>query len=303
MIQITYKDYNIVPEPLTRNGTYRQIQRAVQEVNGERYNTTYYKDLIVVNKLKAFSVHRDNLEPGDKPKCYYCESHVEHVAVLQVEHFRPKAKIDNIDNNNLPHPGYYWLGLEWSNLLLSCPNCNGKKAKGNRFPLVDFNNRTTAINPIRNAPLLFDRTSCIANQSPLLDEEPLLINPECEDPTPHLSFNEFGQIRGVSHKGLHSVTIYRLDRDPLVAARQEKLNIIIKDINLACAARDRNAIDNNSLIAWFEASCVKVLELDDIRKEYCLWGRYVIANFENCVVSKIDEYKTELRLAFQNVSI
>ncbi|MFH7005201.1 HNH endonuclease [Flavobacterium bizetiae] len=306
MIQLTNKDYNTIPEPLTKAGTYRQISRAVLATNGEFYNTTYYKDLAVVNKLKAFSVHRNILEPGDKPKCYYCESHVEHVAVLQVEHFRPKAKVDSIDNNNLPHRGYYWLGLEWSNLLLSCPNCNGKNAKGNRFPLEDFNNRVTAINPIISVPqlpLVYDRTSCIANHAPLINERPLLLNPEYEDPTPHLTFDEFGQIYGVGNKGEKSVEIYTLDRDPLVAARQEKLNAIIRDINLACAARDRNAIDNNSLIIWFETTCTKILELDDIRKEYCLWGRYIIANFENCVVSKIDEYKTELRLAFQNVNI
>lgn len=306
MIQITHKDYNVVPEPLTRPGTYRQIQRAVLETNGERYNTTYYKDLIVVNKLKAFSDHRDNLELGDKPKCYYCESFVEHVAILQVEHFRPKAKVDNIDNNNLSHSGYYWLGLEWSNLLLSCPNCNGKHAKGNRFPLEDFNNRVTAINPISSAPplpLVYDRTRCIVNQAPLINEKPLLINPENEDPAPHLTFNEFGQIFGASIKGIHSVSIYKLDRDPLFAARQEKLNSIIRDLNLACGARNRGKIDDNCLLAWFEAVCKNVLDLDDIRKDYCLWGRYIISNFENCVVSKIDEYKVELREAFQNIKI
>ena len=306
MIQITHKDYNVVPEPLTRPGTYRQIQRAVLEADGERYNTTYYKDLIVVNKLKAFSVHRDNLEPGDKPKCYYCESYVEHVAVLQVEHFRPKAKVDNVDNNNLPHRGYYWLGLEWSNLLLSCPNCNGKQAKGNRFPLEDFNDRLTAINPITSAPplaLVYDRSNCIVNQAPLINEKPLLINPESEDPAPHLTFDGFGQIFGIGNKGINSVRIYNLDRDPLFAARQEKLNIIIRELNLACAARNIGRINDNCLGAWFEAICKSVIDLDDIRKDYCLWGRYIIANFENCVVAKINEYKDELRLAFRNVNI
>lgn len=109
MIRITRKDYNDIPEPLTIPGTYRQIERAVAAMNGDHYNTNYYKDEVVVKKLKAFSVHKDNLDPGDRPKCYYCESYVDHVASLQVEHFRPKAKVDNIDNNNLSHSGYYWL--------------------------------------------------------------------------------------------------------------------------------------------------------------------------------------------------
>lgn len=55
MIQITKKDYNDVPEPLTRPGAYRQINRAVIAADGEIYNTTYYKNSEVVNKLKAFS--------------------------------------------------------------------------------------------------------------------------------------------------------------------------------------------------------------------------------------------------------
>jgi len=301
MIQITKKDYNQVPEPLTRKGTYRQIEKAVLSGDGAVYNTTYYKDLDVVNKLKAFSVHKDILEIGDKPKCYYCESYVEHVAVLQVEHFRPKAKVDTIDNNNLPHAGYYWLGLEWSNLLLSCPNCNGKSAKGNRFPIVDFNNRTTAINPIRNSPLSFDRTYCIANLSPLLDEEPLLINPEYEDPTPYLTFDEFGQIYGVDEKGQKTVEILQLYRGPLLAARQAKLNTIVENINLACAARQIGKIDDNGLTVWLDNECTKVLALDNVRNEYCLWGRHIITNFESCVVSKITIYKDQLRDVFQQV--
>jgi len=301
MIQITRKDYNDIPEPLTRPGTFRQIKRAVTAMNGDKYNTTYYKDEVVVNKLKAFSVHKDNLDAGDKPKCYYCESYVDHVATLQVEHFRPKAKVDEIDNNSLSHPGYYWLGLEWSNLLLSCPSCNGKKAKGNRFPLVDFNNRARAINPIRNTPLSFERTLCIANQSPLLDEEPLLINPEYEDPTPYLTFNDVGQIQGVGEKGEKTVEILKLYRDPLLAARQAKLNKIIKNIDLACAAREMGRINDDGLKVWLEAECIKVLELDNVRNEYCLWGRHIITNFESCVVSKIAIYKDELRDAFQEV--
>ncbi len=306
MIKITYKNYNVVPEPLTRMGAFRQIKKAVENIDGDICSGYYYKDAEVVNKLRAFSVHRNELQLGDKPKCYYCESHIEHVAVLQVEHFRPKAKVEAIDNNNAVHSGYYWLGLEWSNLLLSCPNCNGKKAKGNRFPLENFNRRVAPINPIINTPqlpLTYDRTSCIANQNPLLDERPLLINPEYEDPTPFLTFDEFGQIYGVGDKGEKSVEIYTLDRDPLVAARQEKLNSIIRDINLACAARNRGKLDDISLITWFEANCNKILELNDIRKEYCLWGRYIITNFENCVVAKINDYKDELRVAFRNVNI
>ena len=48
-------------------------------------------------------------------KCCYCESEVEHITTLHIEHYRPQEK-------------YKWLKFEWSNLLLACPKYNQKKA-------------------------------------------------------------------------------------------------------------------------------------------------------------------------------
>ncbi|MFH6984916.1 HNH endonuclease [Marinoscillum luteum] len=305
MIQITSKDLNQVPEALSSQGAFRKILKAITQITGQVYNGHHYRHNDVLQRLKAFSVHKQHLEKGDKPKCYYCESAVEHVAKLQVEHYRPKAKVDDIDNNNTPHHGYYWLGLEWSNLLLACPNCNGKDAKGNRFPLRDFNNRATVINPIGGVQpnLTIDRTHCLSTCENLNSEEPLLINPENTDPSIHLSFNNQGQIMGITDEGRTSVVIFKLDRDPLFAARQGKINDIIDDINLAIAANKKGRVMGDSLIVWLESSCQRLLDRNDVSKEYTLWIRYVIDHFENCIVNKIDpSYRDSVRTAFNNVN-
>ncbi len=54
-------------------------------------------------------------------KCAYCESKISHIDYGHIEHFRPKSR-------------YPELTFEWTNLLLSCPICNGPEYKGNRFP-------------------------------------------------------------------------------------------------------------------------------------------------------------------------
>lgn len=49
-------------------------------------------------------------------KCAYCESRIEK---CEVEHYRPKGRVDGS-----AHPGYYWLAYEWENLYPSCESCN-----------------------------------------------------------------------------------------------------------------------------------------------------------------------------------
>ena len=59
-----------------------------------------------------------------KGKCAYCESNFLHVYSGDVEHFRPKGEIEEV--NPPKKPGYFWLAADWNNLLLSCRNCNQK---------------------------------------------------------------------------------------------------------------------------------------------------------------------------------
>ena len=67
-------------------------------------------------------------------KCCYCEKHISKNGNEQaIEHFRPKA------DNKFPE-----LKNEWTNLLHSCADCNGKKSS--QFP-VDENGAPLIIDP------------------------------------------------------------------------------------------------------------------------------------------------------------
>ena len=97
-------------------------------------------------------------------KCCYCEREGSKT-VMDVEHFRPKAKI----KENQKHQGYWWLAYEWCNLLLACKDCNNKKST--QFPLQNEQNR--AFTP----------------QDDLTKEKPFLINPLTEDPEDFIQYD------------------------------------------------------------------------------------------------------------------
>ena len=68
-------------------------------------------------------------------KCGYCETKIDAPDRHgDLDHFRPKRRVTNEDrsvvlvlgaeNKYRPHPGYYWLVYEWTNLIPSCSACN-----------------------------------------------------------------------------------------------------------------------------------------------------------------------------------
>lgn len=82
---------------------------------------SYYSDPAVKRQLIA----------EHHGKCAFCESFIMDTDVGDVEHFRPKAEVTTRHPNNPlievsvdDHPGYFWLSASWSNLYLSCKQCN-----------------------------------------------------------------------------------------------------------------------------------------------------------------------------------
>lgn len=122
---------------------------------------------------------RDALHRMFKGKCAYCEHYYAGNFTEDVEHFRPKARIDTALGKI--NPGYWWLGSAWANLLPSCARCNKVKildlydgsrlklGKGNRFPLLDEAVRAKL-------------------EGEHLNETPLLIDPSIEDPSDFFVF-------------------------------------------------------------------------------------------------------------------
>lgn len=195
---------------------------------------------------------RAALEKIFNGKCAYCEI-TYGGAPLDVEHYRPKAKIAEMDLGTLSangakiEPGYYWLAASWTNLLLSCIHCNrpathafaGAKnavaGKFNYFPLPQGAAR--ALDPNVDVEAL---------------ERPLLLDPCRDQPEEHLEYGPKGTIRpkarpdGVDLRARVSIRVYGLQRDPLVREREETqvlLGLRIAETRKALAALAANPGD------------------------------------------------------------
>jgi hypothetical protein len=153
--------------------------------------------------------------------CAYCEATITSASYGEVEHYRPKKRVEECK----PHPGYYWLAYDPQNLLPSCQLCNGARAKLNHFPTEN------------NLYCLDHTDNC--------REIPLLLNPYFDFPFDHLNylFNEkageaTGYIEGTTPKGVASIITYNLNRDDLLGDRSKSQN---EAIQLYATAQFRGA--------------------------------------------------------------
>ena len=87
-----------------------------------------------------------------------------------VEHFRPKGRVNENLSATLLYPGYYWLAYDWKNLFL-CKSKMNVSHKMNFFPLEDES----------------DRNRSHRDNNP---EHPLLIDPSSTDPRQHIRFHK-----------------------------------------------------------------------------------------------------------------
>ncbi len=138
-------------------------------------------------------------------KCCFCEGNSMAYAPGDVDHYRPKAFIQDSRGKPKIYPGYYWLAYCWSNLLFICQNCN-RSNKRNYFPLVNESDR--ARTPAHD----------------LTAEELLVIDAAgIDDPRDHIQFVG-ALVRGRSPKGRSTIIVAGLDRDELREERAKKLN-------------------------------------------------------------------------------
>lgn len=143
-------------------------------------------------------------------KCAYCEGKVTPQSYGDAEHWRPKKEVGRWDGDGAvepvlhdgePHPGYWWLAYEWTNLLPACERCNSGKGKGIQFPVEnDYVFEPGAGESVDD----LDRR-----------EGPLLLHPlRGADPADHIAFDEFGQPYPVDESplGRASIRVFDLDR-------------------------------------------------------------------------------------------
>lgn len=179
-------------------------------------------------KLYAARSVRTALGEMTKGRCAYCEAYYDATAPQDVEHYRPKGRIDTPQGKR--KPGYWWLASAWGNLLPSCIRCNReeehdlqdgsklKTGKGDRFPIADEGTRAIG-------------------RGTEGGETPLLLDPANDDPAAYLEFIEdggdsivrprSGDENSLDYKRARtSIDIYGLNRVGLVLERSRALRRI-----------------------------------------------------------------------------
>jgi hypothetical protein len=180
-------------------------------------------------------------------KCAYCETPLPRQSG-HAEHFRPKGGVkyktekksitaftkDALENQ-IEHPGYFWLAYNWKNLLPSCELCNAGGGKKNQFPCKAPH---LLILPLTNAELANIKEPPIASgkwpgkyylKPGDLDEreKTKLLHPYFDDPEKHIIFgyagieaptqNDNGE---PSEIGRTSIEVYDLGNENLRRERQ-----------------------------------------------------------------------------------
>ena len=143
-------------------------------------------------------------------KCCYCERTRGLKRESDLEHFRPKAMVEEEPD----HYGYWWLAYVWENYLYSCKPCN-EDYKKNKFPLLPSSKRA------------------FQEKDSLEEEKPILINPFDENPEEFISFdwedsnNLFVKAvqteKDVEDRGKKTIEITGINEDRLPEERAEDL--------------------------------------------------------------------------------
>lgn len=254
MIRVERKD---VPEPGILKKPFGKDKKTelemVTDFMGYTAKPEEVKPVAKPKKKKGFEFTRysqaevkDALEKLFHGKCAYCETYYSSSQPVDVEHFRPKAAIDDDKN----HPGYWWLAMEWSNLLPSCIDCNRKRlqiAPDSRADLaaLAIKGDLDRTKPILTGkacafPLAEGGIRCEAPGGDLDKEKALLLDPTRDQPEHHLLFHVGIDIpislvgparveaveegaQEFSEKGIKSIQVYGLNRLGLVQARTRVL--------------------------------------------------------------------------------
>jgi uncharacterized protein (TIGR02646 family) len=171
-------------------------------------------------------------------KCAYCETYFESNAPVDVEHYRPKAAVSDDDD----HPGYWWLAMEWTNLLPSCIDCNRKRkqtAATLQMTMADIERmlaeaaRAADLSSGKKDSFPTEDNRWVRGEGPIDTERPLLLDPTRDDPAAHMRWPIDAEISVVlptnkagqeSPRGVASIAVYGLNRLGLVQERTRLFN-------------------------------------------------------------------------------
>jgi len=288
------KDFNKPPKSLLSEKCNKAITKCLTEKQDHNF-TTAYKEKDIKDALEIIY---------NGIKCAYCEGIPSKTSYIQVEHYRPKKK----ENKKQPeHQGYYWLGYEWTNLIFACQKCN--TAKGNQFPLSKDGKRVTSP-PIKSNNLDFGK--CKIDFSALLNEKPLLLNPEIDRPEDHIVFLPSGKAWGITLRGEKTISICDLNRYPLIIngkdGRKDMIDKIYFKIKNHIIDYIDEKIDEKALDYCIKDVIGYLWGLRLPIREFSSLGYFMFSEFDlfiarrfnrkvrRLLLAKLDEFKNEFGL-------
>jgi len=266
---------------LTRAANNTEVSICVANQSGV-YTSSRYGHIEIREELK--DIYFD--------KCCYCEVSIRPVDTPNIEHYRPVGAIEGVNEN-----GYYWLGYEWSNLLLACPACN--KKKGTKFPVLRNNNvvnhPTTVLGNI-------DFTQFPISSGYFNEERPLIINPELVDPYKLFYIDYFCNLIPIKDniRAKETIKEIKLNRDDLVAARQSIVDEIILRIEQQIERRfGPNRLNNLQFQDQLNLIFQDIVGRINPEAEFTLLGKCMIERFEELILEDIDRtFRREIRAYF-----
>lgn len=217
-------------------------------------------------------------------KCVFCETDCTAGARLQVEHYRPKSEV----KNEPAHAGYYWLAYEWTNLLLACSACN--IAKSSHFPIQNV--RCIAYQTLPNGEIDVSKSHIL--HLILQNEQPLLLNPETDDPRLHLVFLPFGKITHKTIQGDTTIKTIKLDRKRLTIARKKVYDTFLKQFLRAFKDFSLRKITENELKLRITHTISDILDVYIDNEPYSEYAYACWQSFETFYINEFQNEQAEI---------
>lgn len=213
-------------------------------------------------------------------KCWYTEAPQQGTDV-DMDHFRPKKRVNELVGSTAPHFGYWWLAFNLDNFRYSCIIANRRRkdvesgetgGKADHFPIFDECNR--ARTPECN----------------LEEEQPVLLDPCKASDVRLLMFNDNGEtiprfgeeVRPRSYlKAEKSIEYYHLNHDDFVKARIE-LRKDLDDLRKK-AARFYRKLENGDADhdAAFEKAISDIQKMIDVKAPYSSFCKAYLENYKH----------------------
>ena len=205
---------------------------------------------------------RDALWIQQHKKCCYCEVVRGKRREIDVEHFRPKARVEEDET----HLGYWWIAYEWENLLYACKCCN-QEYKKNRFPLLPEGQRAKG------------------PEDDLRQELPALLNPYEDKPETCFGYEwvrskgRLVEVIGIDDegRGVKSVEVFGLNRHDLAEQRADlihELKLLARTMAVILHCSQTENLDNQ-----IKEVGAKIEEATAARKTFSGFRRYY---FRSC---------------------